>query len=95
MTRVSDYHHHLNDVLFGFILGATVGVLGGIHATKGTEILFLEKEDLSEAHVLIDKSSEPSSYNSKSLNISRGNQQESLTGDKGSMRDLEALENAK
>ena len=95
MTRVSDYHHHLNDVLLGFILGATVGVLGGIHATKGTGILFLEKEDLSEAHALIDKSSEPSSYDSKSLNIKRGNQQDRLSGDKGSIRDLEALENSK
>jgi phosphatidate phosphatase len=95
MTRVSDYHHHLNDVLFGFVLGAIVGVLGGIHATKGTEILFLEKEDLGEAHALIDKSSDPSSYDSKSLNIKRGNQQERLSGDKGNIRDLEALENSK
>ena len=34
MTRVSDYHHHLIDVLFGMLLGGSIGLFGGIHATS-------------------------------------------------------------
>ena len=95
MTRVSDYHHHLDDVLFGFFLGSVIGVLGGIHATKGTEILTMEKGSLGEAHALIDKTNEQFSYDSKSLNIKRGHQHESLPEDKENIRDLESLESSK
>ena len=33
MTRVSDYRHHLVDVLCGIILGGVVGLIGGFHST--------------------------------------------------------------
>ena len=37
MTRVSDYHHHLIDVLFGIVLGAFIGVIGSVHSTTSCE----------------------------------------------------------
>lgn len=90
MTRVSDYQHHLNDVLFGFLLGTIVGVLGGLHATKGTDMLFLSKSDINESHVLLDRSNEPCTYDSKALDIPNNHLQESLNGHKGNhISDLE------
>ena len=33
MTRVSDHHHHLIDVLTGIVLGGSIGFVGGVHST--------------------------------------------------------------
>ena len=32
MTRVSDYHHRLVDVLSGIFLGGLVGLIGGVYS---------------------------------------------------------------
>lgn len=34
MSRVTDYHHHLIDVLVGLLLGTTIGLLVGEHSMK-------------------------------------------------------------
>ena len=95
MTRVTDYQHHMNDVLAGFLIGTIIGILGGLHVTKGTDMLFLSKGDLGESHVLLDKSNEPCSYDSKVLDIRSSHQHESLSGNKGSIQHVDELESSK
>ena len=34
MTRVADYHHHLTDVVGGFLLGIITGMAGAMHAAQ-------------------------------------------------------------
>ena len=51
MTRVSDHHHHLIDVLFGIVLGAFIGVIGGIHSTTSCE-RNKEKEQPEKLHTI-------------------------------------------
>ena len=92
MTRVSDYQHHMGDVLFGILLGTIIGVLGGLHATKGTDMLYLSSSDLGKSHVLLDRSNEPSSYDSTRLNIQNCNPHESLSENKGSNGHVNDLE---
>jgi len=92
MTRVSDYQHHMSDVLFGFLLGTIIGIFGGLHATKGTDMLSISKDDFGESHVLLNRCNEPCSYDSKALNIKSSNQHESFSRIKGSNGHVNDLE---
>ena len=56
MTRVSDCHHHLMDVLSGIILGGSIGFVGGVHSTTIDCTIEDEKIDLNTENFETDNS---------------------------------------
>ena len=90
MTRVSDYQHHMTDVLFGFCQGTLIGVLGGIQSTKGAEMLLYSQLNMCETQALINKTNaDQTSYNSSNLNITATNLQKTFLDDNKIKRDVE------
>ena len=92
MTRVSDYYHHLIDVICGFLQGTIIGMLGGLHATKGEEMLFDVHEEITESDVLIEKNGGTTNHESQNSNKNSSHQHEGISGDKAHINASEKCE---
>ena len=62
MTRVSDYHHHLIDVLSGIVLGGSIGFVGGVHSTTVDSTNEDEKNNLNTENFENDNSQSKGSH---------------------------------
>ena len=49
MTRVSDYYHHITDVICGLLLGTIIGILGGMHTTKWLNTTLCGAEEICDS----------------------------------------------
>ena len=89
MTRVSDYYHHMTDVIFGFLLGTIIGVLGGMHTTKWLNTALCGAEEICDSEISEKNDPVCSSYDDpKSFNKTKSLEHESFIRKTAGMNEL-------